>query len=82
MLTNVNDHVKVKLTDHGRQILQDLHDHMYRNSLGAPPYVPPEEKEGWSTWQIWDLMSTFGPHIMMGRPVPFETTIDVITQRT
>jgi hypothetical protein len=37
-------------------------------------YRPPEEDaEGWSKWQLWSLMSLFGPCMHMGCDVPFET---------
>ena len=66
---NVNDQVKVRLTDHGRQVLFD-EDQAWRLRDGSSNE---EDPDGWSTWQLWDLMATFGKHIYHGCDVPFET---------
>ena len=45
-------------------------------------YIPPkEDTEGWSTWQLWDLMQRFGQHFYLQNTpaqMPFETTIEII----
>ena len=70
MLFNINDDVRVKLTDKGREVLrkEQLHDY-----LGLV-----EDEEGWSTWQFWVLMSYFAHHIGMGFENVFEMNIDII----
>lgn len=81
MKFNINDSVKVKLNDHGREILKQKHEMLFK-VLGIPRYrefVPPQEDEqGWSKWQLWDLMQTFGTHISLGSKVPFETEIEIV----
>lgn len=63
---NVNNYVWVRLNDYGRELYYQK------------PYTSPiRERDGWSKWQAWDLMQTFGPHIWLGGQVPFETTIRV-----
>lgn len=63
---NLNDKVRVKLTDHGRAVCQ--------KHWGEPPK---EDADGWSTWQLWVLMQEFGQHMYLGCPSPFED-IEVI----
>lgn len=72
---NINDDVYVKLTDLGRKIHRQNFDAIMAGSNFQ--YFPPnEDEDGWSKWQLWDLMSQFGSHISMGfKMIPFETTI-------
>jgi hypothetical protein len=68
---NANDKVRVKLTKEGRAYHRRLYDERY---IGLFDYTPPkEDAEGWSEWQLHDLMSTFGGAISLAAPVPFET---------
>ena len=72
---NINDSVRVRLTDHGRKLHRE---HWDRFVGDAYPYRAPEEDEqGWSGWQLWDLMSVFGEHMCMAGPLPFETEIEI-----
>jgi hypothetical protein len=63
---NINDYVYVRLTDEGRKILMQQHQH-----------APVEDPDGYSRWQLWHLMSVFGQHVYNGCRVPFETTIKI-----
>jgi hypothetical protein len=74
MLFNINEKVKVKLTDKGRAIHRE---HWAPFSSTDYPYSPPKEIDGWTEFQLWDLMAIFGEHIVMGVEPPFETTIDI-----
>ena len=75
MKLNINSSVKVRLTDHGRKIHKQEADAL---GMGGRNYRPPvEDEQGWSRWQLWDLMSVFDHSIDMGCELPFETTIDV-----
>ena len=81
---NINEKVRVKLTDHGRAVHADDHAAFWANTRlplkKCPAYTPPkEDAEGWSEWQLWILMEAFGPHIHMGFPNCFETTIEIVT---
>jgi hypothetical protein len=79
MLFNVNYTVKVKLTDHGREI----HFWHWQSIMPHLPYMPPKEDEdGWSKWQLWDLMSQFGPHVGLGMKLPFDAFIEFPTTRS
>jgi len=79
MKFNINDSVKVKLNDHGREILKQQHDLLLKDIPRYEFTLPQEDEQGWSKWQMWRLMETFGPHISIGSEVPFETEIEIIT---
>jgi len=68
---NINDIVKVRLNDAGRKILKN------------EPYVLAriEDKDGWSEWQLWELMRIFGPHLSLGAAPPFEKNVLRIAER-
>lgn len=81
---NVNRDVLVKLTDEGRKILREQHTELYRHAnlkgISTPEYLPKkEDADGWSKWQLWELMQAFGAHLYNGCKVPFETTIQIPT---
>lgn len=76
---NINYNVWVKLTDHGRAIHRMEYDDLMR-PLAKPlfEYAPvKEDADGWSEWQLWKLMETFGEHYHNGCILPFETTIRI-----
>ena len=75
---NVNENVRVKLTDTGRRELQRHHDAVALRApslAGTPAYT--EDAEGWSTWQLWSLMQHLGHLCYPGGPVPFETQMQI-----
>ncbi len=72
---NMNDYVRVKLTDKGREI----HKKTWTSLVPRMKYNPPkEDKDGWSEWQLWVLMQEFGAHIAMGIESPLESNIEII----
>jgi hypothetical protein len=78
---NVNNYIKVRLTERGRAILRDNYARMYQGYLSEKyPYQPPEEDgDGWSRWQAWHFMASFGPYMGCGSDLPAETEIKFIT---
>ena len=75
---NVNNYVYVKLTDLGRTELKRQHDKLEQMFPKIGPHRPKEEVDGWSKWQLWDLMHTLGGKMGLGFiDVPFETTIRI-----
>lgn len=72
---SINDTVRVKLTDEGRAIHRAYHADLYHPS--TPPYLPPPvDVDGYSAFQLYDLMHIFGPATYMGNPrLPFEMDI-------
>jgi hypothetical protein len=65
---NVNWYVRVRLTYTGRAHLRKVWP-IYRSKV--------EEPDGWSRWQLWSLMETFGAAMYLGCDPPFETTIEL-----
>lgn len=72
MKLNINDRVRVRLTEAGRKHLKTLNDkNPYKIRVKGDLY-------GWSEWHLWELMQIFGSEIYMGCDVPFEVVIEVI----
>lgn len=61
---NINDIVKVQLTDLGRKVIAQ-----------KKLTIPKEDEQGWSEWQLWYLMQMFEGHIGLGKTLPFEAEI-------
>lgn len=81
---NINDRVRVRLTDHGRAVHRKQYDLLVghlRNKDGFPYIAPVEDADGWSEWQLWSLMNTFGPHIWMTGEMCFATGIQFKTEK-
>jgi hypothetical protein len=84
---NINYNVKIQLTEIGRQIIKD-HDMDFSNEwqqrhgtlmpFERPPII--EDENGWSTWQLWQIIKEFGSHIGMSTELPFNPTIQLITE--
>lgn len=69
---NLNDTVRVRLTDHGREIHRADYHATPTRAFWFPYSPPREDADGWSDWLIWELMQLFGPHLSMVGPLPFE----------
>jgi hypothetical protein len=69
MLFNINDNVQVQLTERGSDI--------FGSHLVS---INPTTLDGWTTFQMWDLMRIFGPHMHMGTITPFKTNIRILEQ--
>lgn len=70
-MVNINDKIKVKLTEHGRSILEkDVTDALSRlkgfNSSDYSPYHT--DDEGYTEFQLWNFMRIFGPYFWNGCP--------------
>lgn len=77
---NINDKVRVRLTDVGRQIYREECNALRR---AVPSYnvsgSVPEDSEGWSTWTMWELMRLFGTQMYMGNTAyPFHMGIELV----
>lgn len=73
---NINDYVRVKLTEQGRKILAGRQAEYAKRFPGAGALTfPADDADGWSLWQLWDLMHEFGASMYNGCRVPFETSI-------
>lgn len=80
MMFNVNNYVRIKLTDYGKEILRKRFDEMHEKFPKAFKKfrTPKEDADGWSKWQMWDLMNTFGDYVSLGMEVPFDTVIEIL----
>jgi ketosteroid isomerase-like protein len=80
---NINHYVYVKLTDEGRTEVRHQHEQLYSmlpDNLKDTTFTPEkEDDQGWSRWQFWSLMNTFGLMMRMGQHLPFETEIRIET---
>ncbi len=75
---NINDNIQVKLTDYGKEMLRRDHESFNQQYPPGFPYSEPtEDNLGYSTWQMWDLMSKLGKYVGMCEPNPFETGIKI-----
>lgn len=69
--TNLNEKVKFKLTDYGKDIyyhqFDDLNEIIIKNG-GKPiePKFPKEDENGYCEMQLWELMNLYGNYILMG----------------
>lgn len=74
---NVNSYVYVKLTQKGLDILKKEHEELmsFYGALAQRDFLPPNtNSDGYSKFQLWSLMATFGGDCFNGCVVPFETT--------
>lgn len=61
---NINDTVKVKLTAHGQELaIKAGYEH---TALAV-------DKDGYSSWQLWVLMSVLGEHLYNGARTAIES---------
>ena len=73
---NINEKVRVRLTETGLKQLEQEHNAIMGPMAERHPFKPPSvDADGYSEFQLWDLMLTLGKHCYMGPPLPFETEI-------
>lgn len=72
---NINNTVKVKLTEQGKLIYREEWNRIFGDKSGFTYSPPKEDENGYSNWQMWSLMETFGNYMDMGCDCPFETDI-------
>lgn len=73
---NINEVVLVKLTEFGKQKLREQDEQFEReHRIKVSSSIPEEDSEGWSRWQLWDLMNRLGKYNYMGCKPPFDLTI-------
>lgn len=78
MKFNINSIVKVKLTDHGRQVHKEMWLRTFSGMLDKFPYKPLyEDENGYSSWQLWNLMNVFGSKVALGDKPCFEAEIEI-----
>ena len=73
MTINLNDFVKVKLTDCGKDIYYHRFDTVNKIIIkrgGNPivPHMPKVDSEGKTKIQLWDFIALYGDYIGMAKP--------------
>lgn len=82
MKLNINDKVKVRLTDKGRDELRAQYEDLQLVCTSLRPYKEPvEDAEGYSEWKLWDLMSRFGELMCNGGDLYFDVEIIIPEQK-
>jgi len=65
---NLNNKIRVKLTDAGRQAHKANHESFWKLHGRTIEYMPPnEDQDGYSEWQLWSFMAAFGQHRWVAR---------------
>lgn len=84
MKINLNEKVKVKLTDLGIKILKQDHDKtnelLKQHGGKGNPFILRLDEEGYYETQLWHLMSVFGQHLGSGLDSPFD--MDLVLNET
>ena len=68
---NLNDEIKVQLTEHGEEIL--LKHYNWSEVI---------DKEGYRKFQLWDFINIYGKHIYHGSKQVIKNNIILITNST
>lgn len=75
MKFNINDYVKVKLTAKGKEILISNEERLRKEYKIVPELTIKYDENGYTSFQMWELMSLFGESIYLGTTIPFEVDI-------
>ena len=83
MLFNMNDSVKVRLTEYGRNVIKAEHEREFAGNLDRFPYTgTPTDEEGYTQFQLWVLAKTFGHVMNNGAKLAFDTEIKIVLDNT
>ena len=66
---NLNDNIKVRLTNLGKDIYYHQFDDLYKilTNIGEPTF-PKEDADGYTEFQLWYFIELYGKHIGMMKP--------------
>ena len=79
---NLNEPIKVKLTDWGKEIYYHQYDRInqiYGREI-CKPSLPKEDENGYAEFQLWCFMELYGMHIGMTLPNVIEP-IEIVYER-
>lgn len=82
MRLNLNDNIRVKLTDLGKDIYYHQYDRL-NNAFGrqiCKPSMPKVDEDGYTTFQLWEFMELYGAHIGMTLPNVIEP-LEIVYER-
>jgi hypothetical protein len=85
MKMNINQYVKVRLTEKGKEILLNDHNRIDQQlkesgAKGLGTFILKLDKDGYYKDQLWNIMSVFGDYMLMGTDLPFETEIEIVEE--
>ena len=82
MAINLNDCVKFKLTDYGKDIYYHRFDNFIEKhpEFGLERRMPVVDEEGYSKMQLWCFMELYGPYMGMARPNVIEPLVIVVEE--
>lgn len=67
MKHSLNDSIRVRLTDYGKRIYKEQLERFneYHGKRVIENTDPTVDSEGYTTFQLWDFMNTFGDYLYM-----------------
>ena len=70
MRININESIKVKLTDWGKEIFYHRYDEIneFWHKIVCKPSFPKEDADGYTEFILWDFMHLYGNYMVMGKP--------------
>ena len=74
---NFNDAIKVKLTDHGKDIYYHQLDDLIKAGVKLTPRMPKVDADGYTEFQLWTFIQLYGQYIGMALPNVIEP-IDIV----
>lgn len=79
---DVQSRVRVKLNIRGIEILRHRHEKMVSSNLNMRElmgdfHLPKVDSEGYTEFDLSDLMEIFGPYIKLGEDFPFDREIQI-----
>ena len=79
---NINDFIKVKLTEHGKNVYEHSNDETIRKAMVDGKIIryllPPElkyDENGYTRFQFWQFMNIFGKEIWNGSEAILESNL-------
>lgn len=71
---NLNDRVRFKITEHGKNALRLR---SLQTKVNMLRYIGEPDPDGWHSLQLWEFCFYFGPSLYMGSQLPVEATIQI-----
>lgn len=65
---NLNDYVKVRLTDYGKDIFYHQYDDLIVKGVKIKRYMPNEDENGLTEIQLWHFIELYGKYLGMAKP--------------
>ena len=63
---NINQFIKVKLTDYGQQIHIKHYDKYLKSIFPESKNIPVKDENGYTKYQLWEFMNIFGAYVFNG----------------